>query len=101
MKYRGRTEIIAELLQSARSGATRSKLMFETYLSFPQVKEYLTLLNEKKMVTYNEKTLFYTTTEIGMRFLHMCEEMNELLLLSQKRHIQNKGSQVISLFIKM
>ena len=99
MKYRGRTEIIAELLQSARSGVTRSKLMFETYISFPQVKEYLTLLNEKKMVTYNEKTLFYTTTEIGMRFLHMCEEMNELV--SQKKNIQNRESQVISISIKM
>lgn len=94
MIYRGRTEIIAELLQSAMSGAIRSKLMFETYLSFLQVKEYLTLLNEKRMVTYNEKTFFYTTTEIGMKFLHMCEEMNELF--SQKKDIQKSISSYIA-----
>jgi predicted transcriptional regulator len=45
MKYRSRSDIVGLLLDAANGGgATKTKLMYKAYLSFNQLKEYLTLL---------------------------------------------------------
>jgi predicted transcriptional regulator len=44
MKYRSRSDIVGLLLDAANGGgATKTKLMYKAYLSFNQLKEYLTL----------------------------------------------------------
>jgi predicted transcriptional regulator len=48
MKYRSRSDIIGLLLNAANGGgATKMKLMYKAYLSFNQLKEYLTFVAEK------------------------------------------------------
>jgi predicted transcriptional regulator len=48
MKYRSRNDIVGLLLDAANGGgATKTKLMYKAYLSFNQLREYLTLLVEK------------------------------------------------------
>lgn len=83
VKYRCRTEIISEILRSAMGGSTRSKLMFESYIPFSRVNAYLVFLQENQMLRYNQKTQLYSTTENGIRFLQMHEEMSELFHLKQ------------------
>lgn len=68
------------------SGSTRSKLMYASYLSLPQVKEYLIFLLETEMMTFDEKTLLYKPTENGIKFLHIYPEMIELF----SRHIPGR-----------
>jgi len=76
MKYRSRSEIVGLLLDAANGGgATKTKLMYKAYLSFNQLKEYLTLLVENALIEYEEGMRTYRTTEKGIRLLKIQSEM--------------------------
>ena len=78
MKYRSRSEIVGLLLDAANGGAaTKTKLMYKAYLSFNQLREYLTLLVENGLIEY-EGSQTYRTTEKGMRVLHLQNEIDEV-----------------------
>lgn len=94
MTYRCRTEITAEILRSAMSGATRSKLMSESYLPFLSVKKYLACLQENQLLSYDQKTLLYRITENGIKFLQRYEEMSELF--SQKENLEQRILNLVS-----
>jgi len=57
------------ILQSAAEGATRTKLMFDNYLSFEALSEYLIALQRMGLLEYHEGEMTLTTTEKGLRFL--------------------------------
>ena len=44
MKYRSRTEIVSNILDATNGGATKTKIMYTAFLSFGQLKEYLSIL---------------------------------------------------------
>ncbi|TLY04350.1 MAG: DUF4364 family protein, partial [Thaumarchaeota archaeon] len=69
MKYRSRTEIVAMILQSARSGSTKTKIMYKAYLSYTQLKEYLRFLQDNDLIKYEEGTQLYRITAKGRHFL--------------------------------
>jgi predicted transcriptional regulator len=82
MKYRSRSDIVGLLLDAANGGgATKTKLMYKAYLSFNQLREYLTLLVENGMIEY-EGGQTYRTTDRGMKVLHLQNEMNEVAPVS-------------------
>jgi predicted transcriptional regulator len=82
MKYRSRSDIVGLLLDAANGGgATKTKLMYKAYLSFNQLKEYLTLLVENGLIEY-EVGQTYRTTEKGMRVLHLQNAMDEVAPVS-------------------
>ena len=79
MKYRSRSEIVGLLLDAANGGgATKTKLMYKAYLSFNQLKEYLTLLVENGLIDYEEGMQTYRTTEKGIRVLHLQNKIDEV-----------------------
>ena len=78
MKYRGRLEIIAMILQTATEGTTKTRIMYTAYLSFQQVNDYLEFLRENDLVQYENETGLYRVTEKGYRFLKISNEMNDL-----------------------
>jgi predicted transcriptional regulator len=51
--------------------------MYKAYLSFNQLREYLTLLVENGLIEY-EVGQTYRTTEKGMRVLHLQNAMDEV-----------------------
>ena len=79
MKYRGRTEILGNILDSANGGATKTKIMYKAYLSYNQLREYLSILIENNLIKYLDGTKTYKTTEKGLNLLKMHNEMAELL----------------------
>ena len=79
MKNRSRTEIVSDILNSANGGATKSKIMYKAFLSYGQLKEYLSVLIENNLIEYLDGTQIYKTTEKGLYFLKKCEELQELL----------------------
>jgi len=79
MKYRSRTEIVSMILESANGGATKTKIMYIAFLSYNQLKEYLSVLIENNLLEYLEGTRTFKTTEKGLNFLKMHNEMAELL----------------------
>jgi predicted transcriptional regulator len=83
MKYRSRTDIIGLLLDAANGGgATKTKLMYTAYLSFTQLKEYLTLLVGNDLIEYEVGRMTYRTTQKGMRLLHLQSKMDEVAPVS-------------------
>ncbi|MGH9919255.1 MAG: winged helix-turn-helix domain-containing protein, partial [Nitrososphaerales archaeon] len=59
MKYRSRTDIIAMILQAATGGATKTRIMYSAYLSYAQVKEYLSFLTERNLIWYEQGSSLY------------------------------------------
>jgi predicted transcriptional regulator len=78
MKYRSRTEIVAMILEAANGGATKTKIMYKAFLSYAQLKEYLSVLIENDLIEYIEGSE-YKTTQKGLIFLKMNSEIEELL----------------------
>jgi predicted transcriptional regulator len=79
MKYRSSTEIIDTILRSLDSGATRTRIMYKAYLSYSQLKEYLSLLQDKQLLKYEEGSQIYTITEKGLRFMNAYDDIRELV----------------------
>ena len=94
MKYRSRLEIVASMLQVASSGdASRTTIMYKSFISHAQLKEFLSFLLQKGLILEyhkeegkshrEERSLLYKTTEKGLYLLHLYGEMNELLGLQK------------------
>ena len=85
MKYRSRTEIVAMILEAANGGATKTKIMYKAFLSYAQLREYLSVLIENSLLEYLEGSQTYKTTEKGLNFLKMHNEIGELLQTSPRQ----------------
>ena len=79
MKYRSRTEIVGNILDAANGGATKTKIMYKAFLSYVQLKEYLSVLIENALLEYIDGTHKFKTTEKGLNYLKMHKESRELL----------------------
>jgi len=84
MKYRSRTEIVAMILEAANGGVTKTRIMYKAFLSYAQLREYLSVLIENNLLEYLEGSQTYKTTEKGLNFLKMHNEIGELLQTSIK-----------------
>jgi predicted transcriptional regulator len=85
MKYRSRIEIVAMILEAANGGATKTKIMYRAFLSYAQLKEYLSVLIANDLMDYLESPQIYKTTEKGLNFLKMNNEIAELLQTSENQ----------------
>ncbi len=78
MKYRSRTEIVGLILEAANGGgATKTKIMYKAFLSFAQLREYLTMLQDHGLIECEGGRQTYRTTEKGMKLLEIYEKMSE------------------------
>jgi predicted transcriptional regulator len=80
-RRRSRLSIIAEVLDLARRGAIKTRIMYGASLSFVQLEDYLSFLldvNLLKAVETAKKTI-YKTTNKGLRYLQSYMEIEELL----------------------
>ncbi len=67
--------------------ATRTKIMYKAYLSYNQLKEYLMLLTENNLLSYDAYNQTYRTTEKGLRFLGICNQMDDMI---KRAYSENK-----------
>jgi predicted transcriptional regulator len=80
LKNRSKTDIVGLILEVANGGgATKTKIMYKAFLSYAQLKEYLTILMESNLLEYEEGRQIYRTTEKGMRFLQMYVQVHEMM----------------------
>lgn len=84
MKYRSRTEIVGMILDAANGGTTKTKIMYKAFLSYAQLKEYISVLIDNDLLSYVEVTQTYKTTEKGLNFIKMHQEIGELLQTNSK-----------------
>jgi predicted transcriptional regulator len=79
MKYRSRTEIVRLILEAANGGgSTKTKIMYKAFLSFAQLREYLTMSQDNGPIENEGGKQTNRTTEKGMRLLEVYEKMYEL-----------------------
>ena len=78
MKNRSRTEIVATILEAANGGATKTKIMYKAFVSYAQLREYLSVLIENNLLEYLEETQTYKTTEKRLNF-KIYNEIGQLL----------------------
>ena len=81
MIYRSRTEIISQILEAANGGEgiTKTKLMYEAFLSHDQLQEYLMLLIEDDLLSYDSTMSTFKTTEKGLTFLQAYSKIDQVL----------------------
>ncbi len=79
MKYRSRTEILGNILDATNGGATKTKIMYIDFLSYGQLKEYLSILIDNNLLEYLDGTHIFKTTEKGLNYLKMHNQIEELL----------------------
>ena len=79
MRNRSRTEIVSNILEAANGGVTKTKIMYKAFLSYNQLKEFISNLIENNLIEYLDGTKTYKTTEKGLNLLKMHNEMAELL----------------------
>ena len=54
MNYRSRDDIVSVILDAANGcGLTKTKIMYQAYLSHDQMKEYLSVLIENDLLGYD------------------------------------------------
>jgi len=92
MKYRSKTEIVSNILDAANGGgATKTKIMYKAFLSYAQLKEYLSVLTECNLLECLDGTQTFKTTEKGLNYLKINNEMGELLQQQQQQTITIKN----------
>ena len=79
MGNRSRTEIVGNILDAANGGATKTKIMYTAFLSYGQLKEYLSILIENNLIEYLDGDNKFKTTEKGLNYLKIHNEIGELL----------------------
>lgn len=73
-------EIIAELLEEARSGSTKTRLVRKTNLNFLVIRKHLEFLIKKELIEIvNEPFPLYVTTGKGKEFLEEFSRVKQML----------------------
>jgi predicted transcriptional regulator len=85
MKYRSRTDIVGLILEAANGGATKTKIMYKAFLSYAQLKEYLTVLLQNDLLEYEEGKQNLRTTEKGSHLLQMYNQFDEMMSIANVR----------------
>jgi predicted transcriptional regulator len=80
MKNRSRSEIYRSILETANAdeGTNKTKLMYKSYLSFNQLKEYLATLQENGLIEYEVGMRRYRITDRGILVLQLQNKMEEI-----------------------
>lgn len=79
MKYRSRTDIAAAILEIALDGSIKTRIMYKAFLSFPQLKEYLAVLEAKGLLEHIAVDREYRTTDKGKQFLKMYKDVGHMI----------------------
>ena len=62
--------------------ATKTRIMYSSFLSYDQLKDYLSLLIENGLLKHDKTSQMYSTTEKGLKFLRTQQEMEGLIHFS-------------------
>ena len=72
-------DIVTTVFESARSGITRARIMYNAYLSYAQTVEYLEFLQENGLIKHDAGSKLYRTTAKGLKFLSASNKVNRMM----------------------
>ena len=84
MRNRDRMDIISRILEavngrSGSGGATRTRIMYDAFLSHDQLKEYLSNLADNELVHHDSSSDKFKITEKGLMFIRTYAEIDEMM----------------------
>lgn len=79
-RNRTRNDIVNHILEAANGNDTKkTNIMLKAFLSYYQLKEYLTVLTDRDLLRYDLDTRTFKTTEKGLRFLDAYNQMDAVM----------------------
>src|SRR5215510_11094087 len=80
-RLRSKTEIISSILRSTQccTGAKISQIQYDIYISYNQLKEFLTMMIQNQLITYSKEEKVFKITEYGVYVLELYDKMDKLL----------------------
>ena len=78
LRYRSRTEIIAQMLETAKGGANKTKIMYSACVSYTQLKYYLEMLETSGLLSFDRTDCRYKTTAKGVVYLMAHQQIRDL-----------------------
>ena len=66
------------ILEAANSGTTKTKIMYRPFLSYAQLKEYLSVLQDNRLLAYEPQSQKLRTTAKGLKFLQLNNQRDQL-----------------------
>lgn len=85
LKNRSRSDIVCQILEAANEddengeGITLTKIMYNVVLCNEQMREYLALLIDGDLITYDSTRSTFKTTERGLTFLQAYNQLDKML----------------------
>jgi predicted transcriptional regulator len=81
-QQRSKSEKISDILRSVCNctGTRKSQIMYETYIPYDQLKEYLTTMIQNELIIYIKEEKTFKITEYGMHVLVLYDEIDRLLV---------------------
>jgi len=92
-QYRSRIRIAADILEIAKGGSRKTKIMYLGNLSFDLLQKYLGMLvNHGLIEVVADPTKTYTATEKGRRFLEDYQELQKYsTMVESRKHALEKS----------
>lgn len=82
--YRDKFDIIADILEIAKSKPKKTQIMYQANLSYSVLKKYLAEIIDNGLVSYKADSRYYMLTEKGRELLFRYEEYSNANKLVQK-----------------
>jgi predicted transcriptional regulator len=81
-QQRSKSEKISDILRSIRNctGARISHIMYETCIPHNQLKEYLAMMIQNKLIIYIKEEKTFRITDYGIHVIKLYDEMDKLLV---------------------
>jgi predicted transcriptional regulator len=87
VKNRSGPDIMATILESANGGITKTKLLTRANLTSGQLRQYLQILIEKRLIIEladeGKRHMAYRTTEKGIRYVSVYSTLKSISVFPQ------------------
>ena len=73
------TEIIDSIMRSLGTGSPKTRIMYNSYVSYSQLNSYLSILLKRGFIKHERETGLYKITPDGAEFLESIDEVREMV----------------------
>lgn len=87
--YRGRLDIIADILRVASENAKKTQIMYRANLSYKVLLKYLTEVSEASLIDFKDEKQCYILTTKGREFLEAYKEYSR-----GNRHLEKRLNEI-------
>ena len=87
--YRGKLDIIADILRVAMGNAKKTQIMYQANLSYKVLQRYLAEIIEASLIRFENEKRCYILTAKGQKFLDAYKEYSKI-----NRHVEKRLNDV-------